>query len=238
MIRRNPRLKALGATMKIIRLKEVDSTNEYCKKLNADCIVIADRQSGGKGTKGRSFESNSGGLYLSIVRRYDSFPAECAFEIMVDGCVAVCKTLEFFGIKPVIRWANDVLVDGRKICGTLIENTLSNGHITRSLVGCGINVNNELSADLRCIAVSMKEILGREIDKSHVERVFIENIQKHYSIADYKKYINWFSKSVILKTADGENVVTAVDVTDSGRLLVDWGGNMLEISSAEVSLRL
>ena len=109
--------------MRIIELSECDSTNEYLKRLNGeeDTIVTALRQTAGKGTKGRSFSSADGGLYLSVMRFYENFSAANAFEIMINSCVAVCKTVEDFGITPVIRWANDVLVNGRKICGTLIE---------------------------------------------------------------------------------------------------------------------
>ncbi|MBD5584046.1 MAG: biotin--[acetyl-CoA-carboxylase] ligase [Clostridia bacterium] len=226
--------------MKIIELKEVDSTNEYCKRQNfsEDVAVIALRQTAGKGTKGRSFISEEGGLYVTTVRHYKNLPAENAFHIMINSCVAVCRTLEYFNITPVIRWANDVLVNGKKICGTLIENTFSNGYITRSIVGMGINVNNGISPKLKDIAVSMKEILGKSLDLEEVKSVFLQNLEKNYEISDYKRYINWFNRQIILKTDENERVATALDISENGRLLVDWCGNMLEISSAEVSLRL
>lgn len=240
MTPQSPRLKALGAAMKIIELESVPSTNEYCKQFDGggDIIVISRRQTAGKGTKGRSFISDDGGLYVSVMRHYENFHAGNAFKIMVNGCVAVCRTLEKFGISPVIRWANDVLANGRKICGTLIENTVSNGHITRSIVGIGINVNNVIAPEIKDIAVSMKEVTGAHVDFNRVKRCFIENLEKTYSIDDYRSYIDWFGQPVTLKTAEGERVVTAKSVTDNGILLVDWWGNMLEISSAEVSLRL
>ena len=226
--------------MKIIELDEVGSTNEYCKANDngEDLCVFAKHQTAGKGTKGRSFISLDGGLYVSVMRHYDNFSAENAFKIMVNGCVAVCKTLENFGISPVIRWANDVLVGGKKICGTLIENTFSNGQIIRSIVGIGINVNNEISSEIKQIATSMKEVLGKNLNLQEVKKVFISYIGCDFSIEDYKQYINWFGQSVTLKTEDEVRLVKAVDVTRNGRLLVDWCGNMLEISSAEVSLRL
>lgn len=226
--------------MKIIELDEVDSTNEYLKRVSCgeDTVVTAVRQSAGRGTKGKSFESAEGGLYLSIMRFYDNFPAENAFHIMIDSCVAVCHTLEYFGVKPVIKWPNDVLANGRKICGTLIENTFSNGHITRSIVGCGINVNNSLSSSLKDIAVSMREILNKPLEVAKVKQVLIENLQNRYTVEDYKRYINWFNSPATLKTQDLERVVTPLDVTADGLLLVDWDGDMLEISSAEVSLKL
>ncbi|MDE7082265.1 MAG: biotin--[acetyl-CoA-carboxylase] ligase [Clostridia bacterium] len=226
--------------MKIIELEEVNSTNEYCKinDNGEDLCVFAKRQTAGKGTKGRSFISLEGGLFVSVMRHYKNFSAESAFKIMVNGCVTVCRTLENFGLSPVIRWANDVLVCGKKICGTLIENTFSRGLITRSIVGIGINVNNEISPEIEKIAISMQQTAGKPFDLSEVKKSFLNSLKKDYTIEDYKKYINWFGQSVTLKTEEEERVVTALDITENGRLLVDWCGNMLEISAAEVSLRL
>ena len=226
--------------MKIIELEETDSTNEYLKRLDGeeDTIVTAVRQTAGKGTKGRSFSSADGGLYISVMRFYKNFPASNAFKIMVDSCVAVCKTLEFFGINPAIRWANDVLVNGRKICGTLIENTLACANIRRSIVGMGINVNNTLPSELKDIAVSMSEIAGKKFDLQAVKNVHIASLQKSFTVVDYKKYIKWFGKEVTLHTDSETYTATALDITDEGRLVVNCNGKVLEISSAEVSLRL
>ena len=226
--------------MRIIELAECDSTNEYLKRLDGeeDTIVTALRQTAGKGTKGRSFSSADGGLYLSVMRFYESFPAANAFEIMINSCVAVCKTVEVFGIKPVIRWANDVLVNGRKICGTLIENTFAGANIRRSIVGMGINVNNELPPELSQIAVSMCKILGNRLSLQTVKQAHIANLQKSFTIDDYKNYIDWFGKEVVLRTDKESYTATALDVTADGRLVVSRDGKIIEISSAEVSLRL
>ena len=225
--------------MKIIELKEVDSTNEYCKRLGGgNVIVTALRQSGGKGTKGRSFASTDGGLYLSKMCGYENFAAAQAFKIMINSCVAVCQTLLHFGITPVIRWANDVLVGGKKICGTLIENTFSGANISRSIVGIGINVNNELPAELSDIATSMKEVLGREVPLEAVKAELTKNLGSKYTIEQYKNYINWFGKTVTLKTADGQREVTATDVDDTGNLIISDCGKTQKISAAEVSLRI
>lgn len=226
--------------MRIIELAECDSTNEYLKRLNGeeDTIVTALRQTAGKGTKGRSFSSADGGLYLSVMRFYENFSAVNAFEIMINSCVAVCKTVEDFGIKPVIRWANDVLVNGRKICGTLIENTFAGANIRRSIVGMGINVNNELPSELRQIAVSMREILGNRLSLQTVKQAHIANLQKSFTIDDYKNYIDWFGKEVVLHTDTESYTATALDVTADGRLVISRDGKIIEISSAEVSLRL
>lgn len=227
--------------MKIIELEEVDSTNEYCKRKNfaEDVIVIAKRQTAGRGTKGRSFISDEGGLYLTVVRHYNDFPAENAFQVMINSCVAACKTLESFSIKPQIRWANDVLVDGKKICGTLIENTFGGNKIVRSIVGMGINVNNRIPSELKDIATSITQYRSSKVTVDEVKKVLIQNLQKDYSIGDYKKYINYFGSTVLLKTVEGERLVTALDISDDGRLIVkEADGTVNKISSAEVSLRL
>ncbi len=225
--------------MKIIELDSVDSTNEYCKRVHAykNLIVTAEKQTGGKGTKGRSFVSDKGGLYISVMRTYESFLSADAFKIMIDACVAVCRTVESFGAKPVIRWANDVLVGGKKICGTLIENTFSGSFISRSIVGMGINVRNSLPEQLKDIATTLNTQTGRDLSVNEVRAVLIENLQKNYSLQDYKSYINWLGKEILLKTADGERTAVAVDIDYDGGLLCVMGGSVRKISSAEVSLR-
>lgn len=227
--------------MKIIELEEVDSTNEYCKRENfvEDVIVIAKRQTAGRGTKGRSFVSYNGGLYISVMRHYKEFPAEKAFQIMINSCVAVCKTLESFSIKPQIRWANDVLVDGKKICGTLIENTFGGNKILRSIVGMGINVNNKIPNDLKGIATSITQHVSTKVTVEEVKNLLLHNLQMDFLIADYKKFISYFGKNVLLKTEDSERQVTALDISDNGMLIVsEADGTINKISSAEVSLRL
>lgn len=226
--------------MKIIELKEVDSTNEYCKRCDdgEDLIVTAVRQTAGKGTKGRSFASDEGGLYISVMRHYRNFNSTQAFRIMVDACVAVCRTVQSFKLKPVIRWANDVLVGGKKVCGTLIENTFSGSFISRSIVGMGLNVNNTLPEELADIATSISSQTGKSVSVVEVRRLLVSNLKRHYALEEYKSYINWLGKDVILKTSSGEQVVRAVDVDADGSLMCIVGGSLKKVSSAEVSLRI
>lgn len=225
--------------MRIIELDSIDSTNEYCKRAGGgNIIVTAKRQTNGKGTKGRSFVSDEGGLYVSVMKSYKDFKTDMAFKIMVNACVAVCKTIEEFGLKPVIRWANDVLVNGRKICGTLIENTFSGSFIVRSVVGMGINVNNVLPDELKPIATTLSAELGKNLSVKAVRDILIKNLRKNYTIGEYKSYINWFGREVLLKTADRELTATAVDVDWDGGLICVIAGTLKKISSAEVSLKL
>ena len=225
--------------MKIIELDEVDSTNEYCKRhFVGSYIVIAKRQTGGRGTKGRSFSSEEGGLYLSVAKRPYKIETVNAFSIMTNACTAVCKTVEHFSLKPVIRWANDVLVNGKKISGTLIENIFSGSFVSRSIVGIGINVNNKLPEELKNIATSISKETGKEIALSEVKKVLIDNLNKKFTLQEYKSYIDWFGKEVKIKTEECEHTSLALDVDLDGRLICVIGGSLKKISSAEVSLIL
>lgn len=226
--------------MKIIELEEVDSTNEYCKR-NAelgDIIVVAKRQTAGKGTKGRSFCSADGGIYISVMKKYSDFPVDQTFKIMVNACVAVCKTIESYGVSPQIRWANDVLVGGKKICGTLIENTFRGSDIVRSIVGMGFNINNILPDELFDIATTLSQHVSQELEINEVLERLFNNLEYGYTISDYKSYMGWLGSEVTLKTQDGERRVIAKDIDGDGRLVVLSGNKIEKISSAEVTLRL
>ena len=226
--------------MKIIELEEGDSTNEYIKWGNCqeEVIVTAARQTGGRGTKGRSFVSEEGGLYLSALRLHKNFDPSKTFSIMSDSCVAVCRTLESFGLRPVIKWANDVLVGGRKICGTLIENTFCSDNVCRSVVGIGLNVNNAL-AGLANIATSMSEQAGRKFCLADVKSTLLEMLEGGYSVAEYKRYIDWFGRKITLVREGERQFVTALDVDAGGRLVVRTDdGRVAAVSSGEMSLIL
>lgn len=228
---------------KIFKLEEIDSTNLFCKRCNAeefdcDVIVTANRQLNGMGTKGRSFSSEEGGLYVSLLRKYEEFDFANTFSIMINACVAVCETLKKIGLEPRIKWANDVLVGDKKICGTLIENRLSQNNVCTSVVGIGINVNNPLPDELKDIATSVGEIKGKKYSVKRVRNILLKKLRKNYTVADYKRFVDWFGQEVDL-ICGGEVVsATAVDVDNDGSLVCNMDGVLKKINSAEMSLRL
>ena len=225
--------------IQIVELDEIDSTNEFCKRFpkEADLLVWAKKQTKGKGTKGRSFVSDEGGVYVSLMRRFKDFDFSNTFSIMINACVAVCKTLEAFNLKPTVKWANDVLVNGKKICGTLIENRLGSIGVCLSIVGIGLNVNNILPEELKEIATTMKDCKGRKINIKSVRKQLIKYLLQEYSVDEYKTYINWFGQEVYLDTNGDRFTATAVDVDQSGNLICSIDGEIKKISSGEMSLR-
>ncbi len=227
-------------TAKTLRFSTLDSTNDYAKSLrgNGDNLfVVAERQTGGRGTKGRSFSSEKGGVYLSLLRYYRNFPASEAFLVMERAAVAVCKTLEAFGLAPKIKWANDVLVNGKKICGILIENVFSGNQIKNSVIGVGLNVNNFLPSELDGLATTMKSELGKAMDVAEVEKRLKENLLLPFDKDEYQKRLGFMGERITLVTGDERVPATALSVNDRGELVVETDVGVRVVSVGEASLR-
>lgn len=229
--------------VKIKKFSRITSTQEYAEKMKKNgenLIVTAARQSGGKGTKGRSFSSEKGGVYLSSVLYYPNFPVEKSFLIMAGTCAAVCRTLESGGLQAKIKWPNDVFVNGRKICGILTENTFSAPDSAPdsapgsspaagetggkhkdicSVCGIGLNVENELPPELENIATSVfSETEKKQSVKKWRERL-IENLLQNYAdlcLGSESAYKRIFDDYLARFGFVGENMVL---VTESGSFI-------------------
>ncbi|ASJ07342.1 biotin--[acetyl-CoA-carboxylase] ligase [Thermococcus pacificus] len=228
---------------KIIHLNEVDSTNEYAKRIAADSpegtVVVAKRQTAGKGRKGRSWASPEGGLWLSVVFK----PPRLDPRFVFVGALAVVDTLVDFGIASGIKWPNDVWAGERKIAGILTEGK-GNEY---TIMGIGINVNNPIPEELRESATSMFQLLGREVPLEKVlerllfhlsgwYRVFLERPDLLMAKVREKTFILGRTVRVI---RDGRELIgRAMDVLDDGSLLLDAAGQLKRILYGDVSLRL
>lgn len=227
--------------MKIEFLDRVGSTNEYIRRylpLGEDRIVVAKCQTGGKGTKGRSFLSDEGGVYFSALRFFPQLPARDAFRLMQHAAVSVCRTVESYGVEPRIKWSNDVLVNGKKIAGILIENEFSGPYIKSSVVGIGLNVGNDLG-ELSGIAVNLSDAAGRTLSADEVCNCLIRNFCETELLQSEKMYRERVLLGRITVTENG-NVydATAKRVLADGRLEIECGGETRALSAAEVSLKL
>ncbi len=219
----------------------LSSTNDYAKTKRAqgeNLLVTADMQTGGRGTKGRSFSSQKGGVYLSELRFYEDFSARDAFQVMARAATAVCKTLCFYGIKPVIKWANDIFVNDKKICGILIENTFSGDKISSSVVGIGLNVCNALEEELADIAITMAQATGKTFSVEEVRERLIEELQNSHTMDEYLSYIGYMGSRVTLVLGDERIPATLISVEKDGKLRAETSDGVRLFSSAEVSLRL
>jgi BirA family biotin operon repressor/biotin-[acetyl-CoA-carboxylase] ligase len=187
--------------MEIIHLSEIDSTNDYAKELakegKRNFVVLADKQNNGKGRWGRVWYSDEGGLYFSIVLDSKLYNPKVV-NLLVPICII--ETLKNYVDKELgIKFPNDIMVkvDGgyKKLGGILTE--LTDDYM---VIGIGINVNNQIRNEIREIAISLKEIVGKELDKveifndflktfeSYLEKLKNKEIDDYEILKKYKKY--------------------------------------------------
>ena len=227
--------------MKIEYFDVLPSTQDYIKEkraLGEDLIVTADRQTGGKGTKGRSFSSCEGGVYLSKLTFYQNFPTKKAFQIMMGAAVAVCKTLRFYKLAPQIKWPNDIFVNDKKICGILIENTFSGGNISSSIVGIGLNVNNPLPDELLEIATAMAKETGKKFSVDEVRTRLIEELSQSVTPQEYQSFLGYMGREVWLTLGDERVRGCLLSVDEEGGLWVNIHGEKHRLTAAEVSIQV
>lgn len=223
-----------------IRFDETDSTNEYVKNVaeKGDVVVLAKRQTKGKGTKGRSFVSDEGGVYLSVLRRLENFPSKDAFKMMASASTAVCKTLVSLGLQPVIKWPNDVHVNGKKICGILIENTFSGANLSRSIIGIGLNVNNALTDELEGIATTVLLETGKTVSVDSVAERLIDNVYAPFSMDEYLSFVGYMGSFADLIIGDKRVHGRLIRVDETGGLICEIDGKESRFTALEISVRI
>lgn len=182
----------LQAVRKVIGLEKVDSTQTLAKNLAVNgepegTLVLACQQTGGRGQYDRNFDSQEGGVYFTLVLRPQKPACANALLSTYTG-QAVAETLQqAFGLKTKIKYPNDVLVwetktrKWKKICGILIESACDSTDDKWVLVGVGVNVNNRLPAGLKDTAVSLKQLLGTQVNKELFLDILLDNFWKHYA---------------------------------------------------------
>lgn len=172
---------------RLIALQEIDSTNTYLKThqegLADRTTVVTDHQTMGRGRFGRSFYSPKGsGLYFSVLYKGSAMP-DPEFLTMA-AALAVADVLSDLGLKPWIKWVNDVYVDERKISGILTEGEveLESGSMKYLILGIGINVNNEeFPDDLKDSASSLKLCAGRAFNLNEVCAALLKSLECYAS---------------------------------------------------------
>ena len=220
--------------MKTTIFDTLPSTNDYCetREFGEDTAIIAREQTGGKGTKGRSFSSPRGGVYLSLVRYYPC-KAENSFSLMIASCMAVVKTLELYGVSAGVKWPNDVFLNGKKICGILIKNSFEGENVKKSITGIGVNVNNDIPKDLADIAINLKSVFG-EVDIDEFYKRLIENLYADYSVDEYRSRNIVLGKEItVIKNGESRKAV-AEDVAADGSLVLKGGERLFY---GEVTIR-
>jgi BirA family biotin operon repressor/biotin-[acetyl-CoA-carboxylase] ligase len=168
--------------MRIIKLDEATSTNTVAAELGDaaehGAAVWAVTQSAGRGQRGNTWEAEPGkNLTFSLVLRPTWMSAAHQFELSMLVSIAIVRVFERrLGRKVLIKWPNDIYVDNKKICGILIENSLSGARIERSIVGIGINVNQTEFRSDAPNPVSMAQLTGEAFELRPLLEEFVSEI--------------------------------------------------------------
>lgn len=157
----------------VIYFDDIDSTNNYAKLIaekgeSDKTIVIADHQTMGKGRRGRSFDSPSGvGAFMTFLLRPDISPVKASMLTIIAAMAVRDSVDDVTGLKCKIKWPNDIISDGKKICGILTEMSAEIEHVNYVVVGIGVNINNESFAEeIKDVATSIKIELKKIADKT------------------------------------------------------------------------
>jgi len=173
----------------IIRFTELDSTIDYAlrniDKLHDRDVVLAETQTKGRGRFDRKWISHiPDNIYISLVLKpaAETGEAESLMNISQLMSVSVCDVFETYGISAGLKWPNDVLVDGHKICGLLSRGILEGNRIRACILGIGINCNMERKdlQDINQPAVSMNIILGHPVDRDMLLECLLETFFRQY----------------------------------------------------------
>lgn len=229
---------------KIFEYDIVTSTFDKLKKFEPEHLltVIAKQQTNGSGRLGRTWKSDDGGLYFSTLINAGYFAENTGFSTVVCA-VAVARVLSSFG-NVYIKWPNDIVMNGKKICGILTKISSENGSFDYIAAGIGINTNithfdKELTNASSIFIETKQKCNNTDIAKKILEQIdILIKTDKKEIIQEYKKLCITVGKQITVHhITDGEYKGTCKDINDDGTLLVESDGKTFSVSSGEVSVR-
>lgn len=223
----------------LIQLDAVDSTNNYAAhllkstKVSSGTVIFAKDQQHGRGQRSNVWTSQAGKNLTCSLIFFPSIQIKDAFYLNLATSLAVRKTLSDLGVAAQIKWPNDILVKGNKICGILIENQINGRSVNSSIIGIGLNVNQlEFGAQVR--ATSLKKELGREIevdvvfDQLYGYLDFYLNLllESNWKLLKKHYYEHLYQKGILAKYEDVDGVFEGIieGIDDTGRLQLRKNG--------------
>ena len=249
-------LKTEWAGGRTVYFDATDSTNVQAKRLAEahaphGTLVVSDRQDGGKGRRGRSWASPSGvGIWMSLILRPEIAPSSASMLTLAAALAVREGIREETGLSPLIKWPNDLVLNGMKICGILTEMSTELMEIQYVITGIGINVNQrEFPPEIRDTATSLSLEAGRSFRRSSLIAAILKAFEKDYAaflktgdlsllLEEYNACLVNRGKEVCILDPSGEYRAVAEGIDESGSLLVTLpDGTRREIISGEVSVR-
>jgi len=237
----------------VFTLEQTDSTQNYARAIAEGgaaegTIVVALEQGVGKGRMGRAWASPKGGLWFSVLLRPSIAVAELHKLSLLFG-VAVAEGLGAMGLDARLKWPNDVLIGGKKVCGILLETSAESDRVSHVIAGIGINANfssRTLSAFFSSRSATILDLLGRRIDRAGLladvllsaERLYYGASNDGFSrVLDQWRSLSCTIGNQVAVSLFGRSVTgLAVGVSDDGSLMVQTEGGIEKIYAGDVTL--
>lgn len=234
---------------------EIDSTNTKAKELAeqgypSGTLVVADRQIAGRGRRGRSWDSPAGiGIFMTLLLKPDINPNNASMLTLVTALATAQAISDVTGAEAKIKWPNDIVINGKKVCGILTEMSAQFDYINHIVIGIGINVHNEsFPEEIRETASSLLLESGKRIHRADLIARFLERFEAGYAIflqtedleglmKDYNALLVNIQKQVRILDPKEPFEGKAIGITKRGELIVDTWESRKLVSSGEVSVR-
>ena len=250
------------AVTNVVYYHETDSTNTRAKQAaeegeKSGTLFITECQTGGRGRRGRSWESPAGsGIWMSLLLRPEIKPFDASMLTIVAAMGMKDAIEEIIGagagqggIHCKIKWPNDIVLGDRKICGMLTEMSAETDWINYVVIGIGVNVNTtEFDDSIKDMASSILLQTGSSVKRSDVVVAFARHFSRYYDeflkecnlsglADDYNKALINVGRDVKIVERDGSFVAKAVGIDETGSLIVEKDGDTIRIVAGEVSVR-
>lgn len=234
---------------------KMDSTNTQAKRLGEEAaangtVVVTECQTAGRGRRGKVWISPAGNCYLSILLRPEVLVNRASIITLVTAMALAKAIKQVTALDTMIKWPNDVIANGKKLCGILTESSTDLEYINYVVVGIGINTNQtEFPEEIREMASSIRLETGAKVNRAELLGTFLNRFEQYYEIFlktedlselsdEYNGLLINRGKEVKILESNGERILKAVGIDSKGGLIVEHASGTQEtIISGEVSVR-
>ena len=250
------RIRTVWAGSELHFYRITGSTNLLAKQAGEEdaphgALFVADEQTAGRGRRGRSWQSPPGAnIYFTILLRPDFAPDQASMLTLVMAHSVACAIHRLTGLEPSIKWPNDVLLEGKKVCGILTEMSVEREYIHYVVCGVGINVvSQDFPEGIREHAIAVEEVYGQAVSKGALLQYVMKDFERDYDafvaagdltplLESYNGILVNRDRRVRVLDPKGEWEGIARGINAGGELLVeDIEGGIQNIFAGEVSVR-
>lgn len=231
-------------------VEEVTSTNTEAKRLypelNKDFLFVAPRQSSGKGRLDRVFVSGLGGVYMTLCYKPKKMFVTDSLKIVLMTGLAVAKVLKKYTDNVAIKWPNDVFVNGKKICGILLESVVTENVTEAIFLGIGVNITNEIPDELKSKVTSLKleniPTLSRDVYISEILQLLYQMFEDYQKFGfapflnDYCDLSMSINHNVVVNVNGNKKCGVGVGLSEEGYLLLENNGEIEKIILGDIEV--